>query len=98
MTNKDPKFTLEIDGKEIGFNTTSRDISTLINAMTQKNKVAPGYNLLTGSVDEKDLDNLKSIICDENNLPKPTVVASILEIVMEQVEPEVIVSVKKHSK
>lgn len=95
---KDDSFVLEIEGKEIKFHTSSRDISTMVNALTQKNKVAPGYNLLTSTVDESCLNDLKSIICSEDNLPKPTVVASVLEAVMEQVEPEVVISVKKPKK
>lgn len=84
-------ITLEVGTKEFTFNLTPQDVTKYFNAMTANNKVAPSFNLLSGTVLPAEKADLRELMAN------PVMTMQIAGALLEEYAPDVEIIVKKPS-
>lgn len=84
-------ITLEVGSKEFTFTLTPQDVTKYFNAMTATNKVAPSFNLLSGTVLPAQKAELRETMVN------PVMTMQIVGALLEEYAPDVEIIVKKPS-
>lgn len=86
------EFTVDVAGKALVFNVGRDDYNKYINAVTQKDKVAPSHNFLIQTVEPASLDDLKKVLADN-----PGAEVQLAGAILEDYTPDLGIVVKKSS-
>jgi hypothetical protein len=84
-------ITLQIGEQEFTFTLTPQDVIKYFNAVTANNKVAPSNNLLTNTVKQDQLADLRPLVIN------PVLTMQLAGTLLEEYSPDVEVIVKKPS-
>ncbi len=85
------QIVITIGAADFTFNLSAQDVTKYFNALTPSNKVAPGHNLLTTTVQPDQKDALRPL------LGNPVLTMQVAGTLLEEYSPDVEVAVKKPS-
>lgn len=85
------QIVITIGATDFTFNLSAQDVTKYFNALTPSNKVAPGHNLLTTTVQPEQKDALRPLLAN------PVLTMQVAGTLLEEYSPDVEVAVKKPS-
>lgn len=85
------QIVITIGDADFAFNLTAQDVTKYFNALTPTNKVAPGHNLLTTTVQADQKEALRPLLAN------PVMTMQLAGALLEEYSPDVEVTVKKPS-
>jgi hypothetical protein len=85
------EIALSVGATDFNFTLTAQDVTKYFNALTPTNKVAPGHNLLTSTVQADQKEALRPLLAN------PVMTMQIAGALLEEYSPDVEVTVKKPS-
>ncbi|CAD2261531.1 hypothetical protein PSEUDT2_04167 [Stutzerimonas stutzeri] len=83
------QIVITIGTTDFTFNLTAQDVTKYFNALKQDNKVAPGHNLLTTTVQADQKEALRPLLAN------PVMTMQLAGALLEEYSPDVEVAVKK---
>ena len=85
------EITLTVGETDFTFTLTAQDMTKYFNALSPTNKVAPGHNLLTTTVQADQKEALRPLLAN------PVLTMQLAGTLLEEYSPDVEVTVKKPS-
>jgi len=87
-------ITINAGDKALNFNVETDDFNQYLNDLTPNDKVAPAYNFLAQTIDEKCQKDFKALVMRDGK-PNGVVVLQIVGVIAEEFGAEVKISLKK---
>lgn len=91
------KITISADENDFNFNVEMDDFNKFINETTQTDKVAPAFNLLMSTIEEKQKEAFKKLVIRDGK-PNGLIAMQFAGAVSEEFGGEVKTSLKKPKK